>query len=120
MHPDNPVPVGFLGFREGFVQQDSGIVDEDIGTAKVLDGIVEHRLAAGHGGDVGAIADRTATLGLDRVHHLLRHRLVGAGAIARAAEIVDHDGRALARKQLGVGLTEPAARAGDNGDLAVE
>ena len=36
------------------------------------------------------------------------------------AEVVDHDRRALAREQFGVGLTEPAARAGDDRNLAVE
>ena len=41
-------------------------------------------------------------------------------AVARAAEVIDHDRRAFAREQLCVGLTEPAARTGDDGDLAVE
>jgi hypothetical protein len=50
----------------------------------------------------------------------LCHRFVGATAVARAAEIVDHDSGTLAGKQLCVGLTEPAARARDNRHLAVE
>src|SRR6185437_11916367 len=68
----------------------------------------------------GAVGDRAAALGLDRVDHLLRHRLVGARAVARSAEIVDNDRRAFAREQSCVGLTEAAARARDDGHLLVE
>ena len=120
MHLDHPVPVGLLGLGKGLVEQDAGVVDQDIGAAEILDGVVEHRLAAGHGRDVGAVGDRAAALVLDRVDHLLRHRDVGAGTVARPAEVVDHDRRTLAREQFGVGLTEPAARAGDDRNLAVE
>jgi hypothetical protein len=35
-------------------------------------------------------------------------------------EVVDHHRRTLAREQLCVGLTEPAARAGDQRHLAIE
>ena len=114
------VPIGFLRLGKGLVEQDAGVVDEDIGAAEILDGVVEHRLPAGDGRDVGAVGDRAAALCLDRIDHLLRHRDVGAGAVAGAAEVVDHDRRALAREQFGVGLTEPAARAGDDRNLAVE
>ncbi len=120
MHLDHPVPIRFARLGEGLVTQDAGIVDEDIGAAEMLDGVVEHRLPALKRRDVGAVGDRAAAVGLDRVHHLLRHRGVGAGAIARTAEIVDHDGGALAREQLGVGLPQAAARAGDQRHLAVK
>ena len=63
---------------------------------------------------------RAAALGLDPIDHLLRHRDIGARAITGAAEVVDHDRRALAREQFGIGLTEPAARTGDQRHLAVE
>jgi len=53
-------------------------VDEDIGAAEMLDGVVEHRLPARHGGDVGAVGNGPAALGLDRIDNLLRHRLVAA------------------------------------------
>ena len=120
MYLDNLVPIRFRGLGKSLVAQNAGVVDEDVGAAKILDGVLEYRLAAGHGRDVGTVGDRAAALGLDRVHHLLGHRLVGAGAVARAAEIVDHDGRALAREQSGIGLTEPAACACDQRHLAVE
>ncbi len=120
MHLDHLVPVGLLRLGKGLVEQDAGIVDQDIGAAEILDGVVEHRLAAGQGRDVGAVGDGAAALGLDRVDHLLGHRLVGAGAVARSAEIVDHDRRALAREQFCVGLAESAARARDQRHLAVE
>ena len=76
--------------------------------------------AARQGRDVGAVGDGAAALGLDRRDHLLGHRQVGAGAIARTAEVIDHDRRTLARKQFGIGLAQPAARAGDQRHLAVE
>ena len=120
MHLQHLVPGGFGGLGKGLVEQDAGIVDEDVGAAEMLDGVVEHRLAARHGRDVGAVGDRAAAFRLDRIDDLLRHRDIGAGAVARAAEVVDHHSRALAREQLGVGLTEPAARAGDQRHLAVE
>ncbi|MGY4312175.1 hypothetical protein ACVWW1_001478 [Bradyrhizobium sp. JR3.5] len=120
MHLHHPVPVGFLGLVEGLVEQDAGIVDQDVGAAEMLDGVVEHRLAAGQGRDVGAVGDCAAALGLDRIDHLVGHRLVGAGAVARAAEVVDHHRRALARKQLCVGFTKSAAGARDQRHLAVE
>ena len=120
MHPDHPVPVGFLGLGKSLVEQDAGVVDQDIGAAEILDGVLEHRLPARDGRDVGTVGDRAAALFLDGVDHLLRHRDVGAGTVAGTAEVVDHDRRALAREQLCVGLTEPAARTGDDRDLAVE
>jgi len=46
VNPDHLVPVGFLGFRKSLVEQDAGIVYQDVGAAEILDGVVEHRLAA--------------------------------------------------------------------------
>src|SRR3569833_561039 len=91
MHLDDLVPVGLAGLCEGLVAQNAGIGDEDVGTAEMLDGVVEHGLAALHGGDVGTVRDRRAALGLDRVHDLLRHGGIGAGAVTGPAEIVDDD-----------------------------
>jgi hypothetical protein len=45
---------------------------------------------------------------------------VAAAAVTGPAEVVDHHRRALAREQFGIGLPEPAARAGDQRHLAVE
>ena len=41
-------------------------------------------------------------------------------SVARATEIVDHDGCALAREQFCVGFAKPATRPGDDGHLLVE
>ena len=50
----------------------------------------------------------------------LQEGWTGPEAVTRAAEIVDHDGRALAREQFCVGLTQSAARTCDQRHLAVE
>src|SRR5277367_1498964 len=82
MHLEHLVPGGFGRLGKGLVQQDAGVVDQDIGAAEMLDGVVEHRLPAGHGRDIGAVGNRAAALRLDRADHLLRHRCVAAGAVA--------------------------------------
>ena len=120
MHLHDLVPGGFGRLGEGLVEQDAGIVDQNVGAAEMLDGIVEHRLAARHGRNIGAIGNRAAARRLDRIDNLLRHRGVAAAAVTGTAEIVDHDSRALAREQPGIGLAEPAARPGDQRHLAVE
>lgn len=63
---------------------------------------------------------RPAAFRPDRVDHRLRHGPVRTAAVARPAEIVDHDRGTLAREQPGVGFAKPTARAGDDRDLAVE
>ena len=120
MHLDHLVPVGLLCLGESLVEQDAGVVDKDIGAAKVLDGVVEHRLPAGYGRDIGAVGDRPAAVRQNRIDDLLRHRLVGAGTVAGAAEVIDHDGSALACKQLCVGFPQPAASPGDQRNLAIK
>ncbi len=120
MHLQNLVPgrLGRLG--KGLVDQDARIVDENVGAAEMPDGIVEHRLPARHGRDVGAVGDPAAARRLDCVDDLLCHRDIGARAVTRPTEVVDQDSRALAREQFGIGLAEPATRAGDQRNLAVE
>jgi hypothetical protein len=120
MHLDHLVPIGLRRFGKGLVAQDAGIVDENIGAPEMLDSVVEDGLSAFEGGDVSAIGDRAATFGLDRPHHLLRHRQVGAGAVAGPAEVIDDDRGPFAREQFRVGLAQPAARARDQRHLAVE
>ncbi len=120
MHLQHLVPGGFGRLGKSLVEQDAGIVDQDVGASEMLDGVVEYRLAAGHGRDVGAVGDCAAAFRLDRVDHLLRHRFVAAAAVTGTAEIVDHDRSTLAREQFGIGFTEPAARPGDQRHLAVE
>ena len=120
MHLHHLVPGGFGRLGKGLIQQDAGIVDQNIGAAEILDGVIENRLAASHGRDIGAVGDGAAALGLDRLDHLLGHGLIAAAAVTGTAEIVHDNRRAFARKQFGIGLAEPASRAGDQRDLAVE
>src|SRR6185437_3392423 len=81
MHPDDLVPGGFAGLGKGLVKQDARIVDQDVGAAETPDGVIEHRLAAGHGRNLRAVGDRAAAFGLDGVDHLLRHRRIPATAV---------------------------------------
>ena len=120
MHPDDLIPIGLVGLGEGLVEQDAGIVDEDIGAAEMRDRIVEHRLSTGRRRDVRAVGDGFAPGRDDRIDHRLRHAFVRTRAVPRTTEIVDDDRCAFFRKEFSVGLTESAARARDDRNLTVE
>ena len=60
-------------------------------------GLHDGRAALGRGDRVG-VGDGLAAGGLDLVDDVLGGALVAAGAVDRAAEVVDHDERAAARR----------------------
>ena len=66
------------------------------------------------------VGDGLAAGRLDLVDDALGRTLVAAGAVDRAAEVVDHDQRAARRQQQRVLPAEAAACAGDDRHLAVE
>ena len=105
---------------ERLVAEDAGVVDDDVDAPEGVDcGLHDRRSALGRGDRVG-VGDRFAAGGLDLVDHLLRRPGVGAGAVDRAAEVVDHDQRTAGREQQRVLTAEATTRPRDDRHLAVE
>ncbi len=107
-------------FGEAFVAQDAGIGDQDIDPAEGIHGLFDQMGHAGIVADRGAIGDGFAARRLDFGDHRFGSRAIAAGAVERAAQIVDHHLGAAPRQFEGVAAAQPTARAGDNGDLTVE
>ena len=96
-----------------------GVVDEDVELAPRVGGLGDHAPGALVVGDVLVVGDGLAAPrldDLDREVGVLRRAL----AAHRAAEVVDHDLGAVAGQLHGVPAADAVARAGDDGDLAVE
>ena len=90
---------------------DPGVVIADVEAPEALDRLVEerpHRLVVRY---VRADERRLAARALDE-----RDRLGPGGLV----DVVHHDPRALLGKEGSCGSPEPAARAGDEADLAVQ
>ena len=79
----------------------------------------DHRLDLAEIGDAGAAGDRRAAGGADLLDHA-RGGVALPGAVARAAEIVDHDPGAAPSELERISPAEAAAGAGDDGDAAFE
>ena len=106
---------------ERLVAQDAGVVDDDVDLAERVDGGLDDGLAALGRGDGVVVGHGLAAGRLDLVDDLsARPRRRTAGAVDRAAEVVDDDQRAALGEQERVGAAEAAAGAGDDRDLAVE
>ena len=88
-----------------------GVVDENIQLAVSLADMGKDRLDLCHFADMAGEGFRTATVCLDRVCHRLTAIDLAAGD--------DHVG-ALLRQQSGNLFTNPAAGAGDQGNLALK
>ena len=98
----------------------SGVVNEDVDAAVVVQCRVDDRLAARRGRHRLGAGDGIAARRGDFAHHLVGGRGVGAVTGEAAAGIVDDDLRALRRQQQGVRAAQPPAAAGDDGDPVVE
>ena len=70
--------------------------------------------------DVGAVGHRDAAGFADFLDHGFRRRQRSAGAVARAAEIIDDDFGAAARQSQRMRPSKTIARAGDDGDASVK
>ncbi len=70
-------------------------------------------------GDVVAVRGGFAAGGADLLDDRVRGRVVSSAAVELDAEVVDDDLRALAGQLERVGATQPAARAGDDGDATL-
>src|ERR687894_382050 len=94
------------------VAEDAGVVDEHVELAERLDRGADALLGAGPVADVVGVGHRLATGGDDLVDHLLGGTGVTADAVHRAAEVVDHDARALCGEQQSVLAADATAGPG--------
>ena len=86
----------------------------------MLHGSLHHRLGGRLVGDRAVVGCRLATCGPDLLDHALGHGGALAGAVPRAAEVVDHHRGALLRQQQGVRPPETPACTSDQRHLAVQ
>ncbi len=109
--------IGDFHLGEALVAQDACIVDEDVDAAPGFLGLGHHFSHLVKLGDIATVRHRVATHGLDLFDNLER-RIRMAGAIARAAEIVDHHLCAAAREFQRIFAAKPAARTCDDSNFA--
>ena len=76
VHLQHFVPVAGGHLRDGFVDRDARVVDEDVQPAVLLDHLLDYALAVLRVADVALVQRKRASLGLDRLA-----QLVGAGLI---------------------------------------
>jgi hypothetical protein len=120
VHLDDVVPLGVGHVDDRPVAQDPGVVDQDVQRAELRDRLFHQPLGAGPVRHVVSVGDRPSAGRRDLLDHLLGGGRVTAGAVGRAAQVVDHDGGAFPREQQGVLPPEPAPGPGDDGHAAVE
>ena len=120
MHVQHLGEIGDLHLAERLVAQNAGIGAQQIDAAPFLGGALHHRLDLLEIRDVGAIGHRRAAGLADFLDHGLGRRQRTAGAVARAAEIVDHDLGAAARQPQRMRAPKTIARAGHDGDASVK
>ena len=113
---------GHLG--KALVTQDTGVVDQDMDAAP---GFLCPRGGFGHlrkVRDIAAIGDRGPAGCADFLDHgqrrISRTSAGNPGAVARAAQVVDHHARASPSQFQRISPAQPAARAGDDGDLVMK
>ncbi len=120
MHVQYLGEVGHFHLGKGLVTQDASIGAEQIDAAPLPGGAIDHRLNLFEIGNVSAIGHRHATRFADFFDHGLRGRQRAAGAVARTAEIIDHDlGAAVCQPQR-MRAAKTIARAGDDSDASVK
>ena len=120
MHIQHLCKIGNLHFGERFVAQDAGIGAEQIDTAPLRGRAIHHRLDLLEVRDIGAVGHRYATRFSDFLDHRFRRVERSAGAVARAAEIIDDDLCAAARQSQRMRASKTIARAGNDGDASVK
>jgi hypothetical protein len=102
------------------VAEDSGVVDEDVEPAELLDRLPHEPFRAREVGDALAVRRRLAARGADLLDDLLGRAEIGALAGDPGAEVVDHDrgSRIGERERMRAANAAPGSR--DDGDLAVQ
>ena len=116
---DDGAEIGHVHLGEALVAQDAGIVDQDVDAAIFGFGFGDHGFDLIKIGDAGPVRQRGAARAAD-----FRDDRGGgvamAGAVARAAEIVDHHLGAAAGELERISAAEAAAGAGDDRGPAFE
>ena len=120
MHRHHFIPVRHLHLGEALVAQDAGVVHQDVDTAPLVQGLLDHGADLFLAGHVGAVGDRFTAGGLDLFDHFLRRFAGTAGAVAGAAEIIDHHLGAQFGQRQRVGFTQAVGGAGDDRHPALE
>ena len=120
MHRHHGVEILDLHFGEALVAQDAGIGDQNVDPAPLIHGLLDEVGNTGVVGHRGAIGDGFTASRLDLRHHGFGRGGGAAGAIHRAAQIVDHHLGAARGKLKRVGAAKTPARTGDNCDFAVK
>ena len=112
--------IGDFHLGERLVAQDAGIGAQQIDAAPLLGGALDHGGDLLEVRDIGAVGHRRAAGFADFLDHGFGRRQRAAGAVARAAEIVDHHLGAAARQPQRMRPSQTIARAGDDGDASVK
>ena len=119
VHADHRVPLVLAGREHHAVAEEPGVVHEHVEAAEGVDRGVHEAAGAVPVGDVVGVGDGLAARRDDLVDDQLRRAPVGAGAVARDAEVVHDDARALTCERQRVLAADAARRAGDDDDPAV-
>ena len=102
------------------VAQDAGVVHHDVDAPERVERALHDRGAPLGGGHGVGVAHRFATRVVDLGDDPFGRGRGAAGAVDRAAEVVDDDQRAATRQLERVAPAETTAGAGDDRDLSVE
>ena len=119
MHLDDRVPIDRAHAVEDAVAQDAGVVDHAVDAAEVVDRRLDDALGALRVGDAVAVRHGDAAGLVDLGDDLIGDRDVGALALGRAAEIVDHHLGALGGRQQRDLAADAPPRAGDDDHLPI-
>jgi len=105
VHIEHQTEVRQVGFREGPVPQDAGIVDEDIHLAPAVDGFAHHRLDLIQRLNTGMAAERLAARS---------HDFIADVACCRTVEVIHHNPRSAARQRQGMCPAQSSAGSGND------
>ena len=119
MDANDIVPLLLGHVEDHAVAQDAGHVDEDVQPAELVEGLLDHALAAIDVGDSVEVRDGLAAGGADLVGDVLRRTGVRLRAVDVHAEVVDDDAGAFLGKELGDAAPDAAARSGDYRDASI-
>jgi hypothetical protein len=105
---------------EGFVAQVAGIVDQDVHAPPGIDRLLDHGFDGRLVGHRCAVPDRLAAGRTNLLRHAFCRSGATAGAVARAAQIIDHHSCTARRQRQSMLSAEPSPRAGHDRDPILE